>query len=452
MVHIEFIERTIRRFVMPQRSSIGASAGRRPVVVGFQAPDWASRRARPTSLPAARPASIRRSLSHRHAYALAAAIIGLCLFASVVPSPLYHAYALRWHFSPLVVTLVYGTYGFCVLVALLLAGRVSDQVGRRPVLLVALAALMGSSVLFMLADATAWLFVARAVQGLATGLALSAASAALLDLHARRDPVSVGLMNGVASCLGLGLGALVSASIVSAGTAPRVLPYVVLLVLFAAAFAGAYRMPEPVRDRSPFTLTPQRPTVPKGIRHPFFLAALAAAAAWSIAGLFFSLGAPLAAQLFSSTDVVVGAAGGVMLALAAALAQLAFHRCAPWLGTSAGSLALAAGTMLIVVSAAENASGAFIAGCLIGGAGFGVAFLGGLRRLTLVIPHEHRAGVMSAFYTVSYAALSVPAVIAGIVVTHIGLDSTFEIFGSIAAGIALVVALEAFRTRPTPNR
>lgn len=132
----------------------------------------------------------RRTLPQPAAYGLAAAVIGLCLFASVVPSPLYHLYAVTWHFSPLTLTLIYATYAFGVLAALLLAGRVSDQIGRRPVLLAALGALMVAWLLFIAARSPAWLFAARGVQGLATGTALSAASAALLDLHPRRDPAS----------------------------------------------------------------------------------------------------------------------------------------------------------------------------------------------------------------------------------------------------------------------
>src|SRR5689334_11712226 len=151
-----------------------------------------------------RPPHMRRTLSPRLAYALAGAVIGLALFASITPSPLYGIYSQLWGFSPVVLTLIYGTYAFGVLTTLILAGRVSDEVGRRPVLLAALTALMGASVLFMVADSVAWLFVARGIQGLATGLALSAASAALLDLHPSRDPVGVGLTNGVASAAGLG--------------------------------------------------------------------------------------------------------------------------------------------------------------------------------------------------------------------------------------------------------
>jgi MFS family permease len=399
----------------------------------------------------------RWTLSHRWGYAQAAGVIALCLFASVVPSPLYSVYAQRWHFSPLTLTLIFATYAFGVLAALLLAGRLSDQVGRRPVLIAALATLMLSSVLYIAADSTLWLFVARAVQGIATGAAISTASAALLDLHPRRDPVNVGLTNGVASAIGLGLGSLVSSSLVQAGAAPRAIPYVVELVLFAAALAGAYWMPEPVRERSTFRFTPQRPRVPAGIRHAFLLAGLAALSSWSIGGLFFSLGPQLSEQLFTTTNVIVGAVGGVVLGFAGALAQLVFRHTPNWLGAAAGSVGLAVGMLLVVIAAAADSSAAFVLGMTVAGFGFGLAFLGGLRQLNAVIPPEHRASVMSAFYVVAYASLSLPAIIAGFVVTHLGLDSTFETFGSVVAGIALIAAIEAWRTRPSrpapePNR
>src|SRR5262245_56551915 len=172
-------------------------------------------------------------LSRRAGYAVAASVIGLGLFASTTPSPLYRSYSVLWHFSPLTLTLIYATYAFGVLASLLLLGGVSDDVGRRPVLLSALALLMGSTVLFMVANSAAWLFAARGLQGLATGAALSAASAALLDLHPRRDPAGVGLANATAAAAGLGLGVLVSSTLVQLGTEPLVLPYVVLFVLFA---------------------------------------------------------------------------------------------------------------------------------------------------------------------------------------------------------------------------
>ncbi len=390
----------------------------------------------------------RRTLSSGAAYSLAAAVIGLGLFASVTPSPLYQTYSELWGFSPLTLTLIFATYAFGVLATLLLAGRVSDEVGRRPVLLVALAALAGSTVLFMLADSAAWLFAARGVQGLATGAALSAASAALLDLHPRRDPAGVGLTNGVAAAAGLGLGILVSSTLVQLGSAPRVAPYAVLLVLFALAWTGAYFMPEPVATRGRFRLTLERPSVPHVSRRAFVLAGLAVLSSWSIGGLFFSLGPELSAHLFDTTNAIVAGIGGVALAGSAAASQLLLGRTAPWIGAGAGSVALAGGMLLIVAAAATDSGATFLAGSILGGVGFGIAFLGGLRALVATIPNERRAAVMSAFFVVAYTSLSVPAVLAGVAVTHLGLERTFESFGSIVAGIALVVAALAWRTRP----
>jgi MFS family permease len=302
----------------------------------------------------------------------------------------------------------------------------------------------------MHAQSVAWLFVARGLQGLATGLALAAASAALLDLHPRRDPAGVGLTNGVVSAGGIGLGMLVSAAAVQLLPAPRVVPYVILATLFAIAFVGALLMPEPVADRTRPRLTPQKPSVPPVVRRPFLLAGLGVLSSWSIGGLFFSLGPSLSAEVFGTTNHIVTGLSVVVLAGSAAIAQVVFGRSAPWLGTAAGSVALATGLLIIVASAVENSGALLMLGAVIGGAGFGVAFLGSLRGLSTAIPHEHRAQVMSAFYVVAYASLSLPAVLAGIVVTSLGLESTFEIFGSVVAALALLLAVEATRTRPRP--
>jgi MFS family permease len=399
----------------------------------------------PDNFPAA-----RRPLSRRAAYLLAAATIGLALFASGTPSPLYGTYGELWGFDSIVLTLVYATYAFGVLLTLLLAGRLSDQVGRRPVLILSMATLAVATIPFMLADSVAWLFVARGLQGLATGLALSAASAALLDLHPRRDPVSVSLANGVASTIGMGTGVIVSAALVQFLPAPRVLPYVLLLILFLTFLVGAWKLREPVEvaPGARFRLTPQRPHVPPEARRPFLLAALAVLSSWSIGGLFLSLGPELAAIVYGSDAHLVTNLGIFLLASAGAVAQLLFGRWAPWRAAAIGSLWLAAGMGMIVAAAASESAVLFTAGALVSGAGFGTAFLGGLRSLSSAIPPEHRAATMSAFYLVAYLSLSVPAVLAGVVVEPLGVQETFEIFGSAIIVVALLVTAEAWRQRP----
>jgi MFS family permease len=195
-------------------------------------------------------------------------------------------------------------------------------------------------------------------------------------------------------------------------------------------------------------LTPQRPSVPREVRRPFFLAALAVISSWSIGGLFFSLGPQFSSSLFHSSDHLVAGVGVFVLAGSAAVAQLAFGRTAPWAGAVGGSIALSVGMVMIVGSVAADSAALYLAGALVGGAGFGVAFLGALRALSAVIPAAHRSEVMSAFYVVAYGALSLPAVLAGILVTPLGLRTTFEVFGAAVAALALVVAFEAWRTRP----
>jgi predicted MFS family arabinose efflux permease len=136
------------------------------------------------------------------------------------------------------------------------------------------------------------------------------------------------------------------------------------------------------------------------------------------------------------------------LAGSAAVGQLLFGRTAPWVAAAGGSIALAVGVLVIVAAASTESSALLLAGGVIGGAGFGLAFLGALRALSVAIPNEHRGAVMSAFYVVAYLSLSIPAVLAGVLVTPLGLESTFEIFGSVVAVLALAVAAEAWRQRP----
>jgi MFS family permease len=395
-----------------------------------------------------RGARLRGTLPSRPAYVLMASIIGLALFTSGTPSPLYETYRALWGFSSVVVTLVYATYAFGVLTSLLLAGAISDRLGRRPVLIVALAALMLTTVIFMAADSLAWLFVARAIQGVATGLALGAAGAALLDLHPRRDSSAVGLANGAASTGGIGLGVLVSALIVEVLPAPRVLPYVAAFVLLTIAFLGALAMPEPVKSRSRLRLAPHRPNVPPPARSAFMLAALGVVSSWSIAGLFLALGPQLSAMLFHSSDHLVDGASVFVLAAPASLAQIAFRGITPWNGAARGSLVLAAGVLAIVAATSVDSGALYLAGSAIAGAGFGVAFLGALRALSASIPAEHRGQAMSAFYIVAYCSLSLPAILAGALDTPLGVKPTFEILGCVIAAVALGVAVQARRTRP----
>lgn len=394
-----------------------------------------------------RAATVSGRLSGTPAFAVVAAVIGLALAASAAPSPLYGVYQEAWHFSTLTLTLVYAVYCVGVLGALLTAGSISDQVGRRPVIVGALAGLIVSTIVFALADSVAWLFAARAIQGLATGLALGAAGAALIDLHPRADAARIGLVNGTVSAAGMGVGSIVAAALVQYGPAPRVVVFVVLGVLFAIALAATLALPEPVTDRTRPSLRIQRPSIPVEVRGAFLLSALAVLASWSIGGIYLSLGPRLASEMLHTHSHLAGGVAILALTIPGVFTQLRWHHVDPHRAASVGAAVLGLGMALIVISLSTGSAVFFIAASALTGAGWGVAFLGALRSLTAVIPPAHRAEVMSAFYVVAYSSLAVPAIVAGVVVTHIGLNETFRVFGLLVVALAATVAVLAARVR-----
>lgn len=407
---------------------------------------------RAVSPAAALGGSTGRRLSGWPAFAVAASVIGLALYASATPTPLYAVYQSDWDFSTLVLTLVYGVYCFGVLGALLVAGSVSDEVGRRPTLTVALAGLVGASVLFALAGSVAWLFAARLVQGIATGVALGAAGAAMLDLHPRGDAGQVGLVTAVVSVLGVSAGAIFAALLVEYGPAPKVLPFVVVGSLFAAALAGVVALREPVRDASGLRLKVHRPRVPAALRGAFALSALAVLASWSIAGVYLSLGPSLVSDLLGSESLVAGGLAILAFFVPSALSQLRWHRVAASRAVAGGAATLAVGTALTVAAVSTGSAAPFVIASVVAGTGFGIAFLGALRSLAAVIPNGHRAGVMSAFYVVAYLSLSLPAIGAGLVAPELGIEGTYGLFGSLVVAIAIAVAVLASRAASAAAR
>ena len=105
---------------------------------------------------------------------------------------------------------------------------------------------------------------------------------------------------------------------------------------------------------------------------------------------------------------MVAGVGVFVLAGAGTVAQLAFGRSVPWVAAAGGSIALSVGMLMIVAAVVADSAALYLAGALVGGGGFGVAFLGALRALSAVIPPEHRSEVMSAFYLVAYGGPVAP--------------------------------------------
>jgi MFS family permease len=395
-------------------------------------------------------ASDARVTPNYRPFYIVAAFNLLALMASSTPTPIYSIYAAEWHFSALAVTEVYAVYAIGVLIALLLTGGLSDLIGRRPVIITALLGLVGAELVFMFAGGLEWLYVARSIQGLATGLLLGATGAALVDLHPRNDGSQAGLINGLASAAGIGLGALLSGLLVEYARYPEVTPYVVIAALALLATWAAFLLPETIdRAGRKLTLTPRAPRVPRSLWRTFSLSGAGVLAAWSVGGLYLALGPGIIYELHNTQNHAVG---GVFVFLVCALATAA-----QWVMRAAlnrtilvsGAALLAIGSVITAIAVSSGSLAIFLFGSVLVGWGFGAAFSGALRSLASVLPPAHRAGVMAAFFVVAYASISIPAIGAGIAAVHIGLQSAVTWFGAAVAVVAGLVAIVGwFELRP----
>lgn len=387
-------------------------------------------------------------LSLRCALRLQASLVLAFMAASSVPSPLYAIYRAEWGFSPAMLTAVFAVYVFSLLLALLTLAPLSDHLGRRPVVLGAVALELLSIGLFLFADTVGMLMAARLVQGAATGVALSVLGAGIADLDPRRAP----LINSTAPLLGMCAGALVSSLLATYAPAPLRLVYLLLFLVLLVQAGLAWRLPETVSAR-PGVLRSLRPRleVAANARRGFVRAMPLDIAVWALGGYMLSLGPTLAREVTGWHSPLVG---GLMLAAltgSGALGSLLLRaRSAPSL-MRLGSAALAAGMGLVLASTFMASAGLFFSGIVVAGLGFGVGFLGALRTVTADALPAQRASLMAAFLVLSYCAFSLPALAAGAAVTHFGLVATAQVYGALVVLLALV-ALIGTRARKAAVR
>ena len=92
---------------------------------------------------------------------LVAAAFLVTMVGTTMPTPLYPLYEQELGFGGLMVTVVFATYAVGVLAALLLVGRLSDQVGRKAVLLPGIGVAAASSLVFLIPGSLPALFAGR---------------------------------------------------------------------------------------------------------------------------------------------------------------------------------------------------------------------------------------------------------------------------------------------------
>jgi MFS family permease len=365
--------------------------------------------------------------------------------ASAVPSPLYAVYQQRWGFSASTLTEIFAVYAVALLSSLLVVGALSDHVGRRPVLSAAIAGEALSLVLFLVAGGVETLILARIVQGLATGAALSTLGAVLIDLQPAHAPTRGGMVNGVAALAGLALGALGCGLLVQLAPAPTSLVFVVLLVMLAASAVAVWLSPETsaLRPGARASLRP-RVGLPAHLRREVLPIVPILIASWSLGGLYLSLGPSVAASLLGVHSHLVG--GLVVAALCGTGALTAFllrRRDMHEVMLTAAAF-LVGGIAVTLVGLDLELLSVSAAGTVVAGIGFGAAALGGFGTLARVATPAERGELFALAYVISYLAFSLPAVAAGFAATSVGLRDTALVYG-VAILLVSMLALAGMR-------
>src|SRR6478736_5965005 len=136
----------------------------------------------------AEPVGVVGSRRHRRGFWAVAFAFLAVMAMGTVPSPLYGLYRARDHFSLFMITVAFAVYAVGVIVALLLAGHLSDLYGRRRLLLPAVGISIVSAVVFLASKSLPGLLAGRLINGISIGIVASTATAYLAELHALGRP------------------------------------------------------------------------------------------------------------------------------------------------------------------------------------------------------------------------------------------------------------------------
>ncbi|MFD2416054.1 MFS transporter [Amycolatopsis pigmentata] len=393
----------------------------------------------------------RRQVTGWPAVALTAAAFTIAMLGTTLPTPLYPLYQQAFGFGELRTTVVFAVYAMGVMVALVLTGRWSDQLGRRPMLRAGLALSGLAALVFVLADSIGWLFAGRVASGLSAGIFTGTATAALVDFAPGPHKARAGLVAAVVNMGGLGLGPLIAGLLAQYAPAPLRLVYLVDLGLVAVAAFAVEVVTEPVERAASPNLRPQKLAVPAEVRDVFVRAAIAGFAGFAVLGLFTAVSpAFFGAVLHDTNRALVGVVVFALFASSMA-GQTVSSRLGERRALIAGCAGLVAGMALIAGSLALASLPLLVTGAVIAGLAQGMGFRAGLTAVTVSAPAGRRAEITSTFFVVLYLGLIIPVIGEGAAARAVGLVSSGIVFAGGVAVLAIVVLALLIRGRDTTS-
>ncbi|MER7792270.1 MFS transporter [Streptomyces sp. NPDC097640] len=373
---------------------------------------------------------------------LAAWPVTAVFILSNTATPLYVLWRDELGFSSGTLTVVFACYIVGLLAALLVAGVVSDRVGRKPVLLPALALAVVASVLFATAGSIATLAIARLLSGVAVGSIVSAGMAAVADVAGPDRKRLAALLASTAMVLGAGLGPLLAGILSETLPGPTVTVFLVEIALLALAVVVVLRMPlrrptGPVQGSRRPGAWVRLPFVPRPHRVHLLLGVVVFAPGITSTSFVLSLGPSLLADLLGTSSRVVAGATAFVMFTAATAVQFAVRRLkvGAILAAGAASTALAMGALALAVQLSSAPLLALAA--VLAGAGQGMGQLGGLTLIGAHVPAARLAEANAALNVGGYLPAGLLPVAAGYLSDAVGLSAGTTVFSAVVAVAAL---------------
>lgn len=377
-----------------------------------------------------------------HGLALLAYLFAAAMMGTTLPTPIYALYAEDMHFSVLTTTVIFSTYAVGVLTALLVFGRWSDAVGRRPLLLAGVGLAVASAAVFLVADTVPVLLIGRLLSGFSAGIVTGTATAAIVEAAPQGRREFAAMVATIANVGGLSLGPLVAGILVQYAPHALTVPFILHIGLMLAAAAAVFLVPE-TSSRSG-RIGVQRLSIPSVVRPVFITAATAAFAGFTVTGLFMAVAPSFLSNIIGIGNHAVAGAVASSIFVASAIAQVFARRMNPPRAVAVGCAILVAGMAVLTAALHYSSLPTLIAAAVVAGIGQGISFSRGLAAVVEGTPADRRAEVSSTYFVVAYVAISLPVVGAGFAAQSWGLrtaGTTFAIAVAALSAICLVAIL-----------
>lgn len=354
-------------------------------------------------------------------------------FAVNLQAPLYDVYAAESDVGATAVTVAFAAYVGGLMPTLLLLGGLSDRIGRR--VPIALALILGAVATALLVQVPSWtaLVVARFLLGIGTGLATTAGTAYMTEILGSDRAKNAALIVTSATSLGFGGGALATG--ISLGVqGPTLLPasYIGLFVTAPVLAVIALGLPRIDKPR-PVSLL-RLPVFPSGT----WMFGAAMALAWSTTGMTIAV-IPLE---LAANDL--GGWTGLVIFLAIFVGFL----CQPIARRMTNDRALALGFILIPLGFFVLLAGVWlkllafvlVGTCITSAASYGFTYLASLAEVSLRAPDD-RARATAGLFVYAYFGFSLPVIASGALADMLGLLTAMVVFAAVQIMVTAIIVL-----------